>query len=174
MASEHKAISYYEIGGKTIMVINGKMSISFPESFLPLDQATREKMHFYVSEPEVCLQDKERHMIVIMNHQQLPLISRMMLKDKEVVSSLEKSCAQAMKNFDYSLVKFMSQQIDGKMAYGFRYIYTAEAVPMEGECFTIRDGKLLYNLYVYYRKLLRDDSVSKWESIMDSIKWVKA
>ena len=84
----------------------------------------------------------------------------MMLKDKEVVSSLEKSCAQAMKNFDYSLMEFMSRQIGG--------------VPMEGECFTIRDGKLLYNLYVYYRKQLRDTSAGTWESIMDSIKWVEA
>lgn len=98
----------------------------------------------------------------------------MMLKDKEVVSSLEKSCAQAMKNFDYSLVEFMSRQIGGKTAYGFRYFYTAEGVPMEGECFTIRDGKLLYNLYVYYRKQLRDASAGTWEFIMDSIKWVEA
>lgn len=98
----------------------------------------------------------------------------MMLKDKEVVSSLEKSCAQAMKNSDYSLVEFMSRQIGGKTAYGFRYIYTAEGVPMEGECFTIRDGKLLYNLYVYYRKQLRDTSAGTWESIMNSIKWVEA
>lgn len=131
-------------------------------------------MHFYGSEPEMCLQDRERHMIVIASHQQLPLISRIMLKDREVVSSMEKSCAQAMKNFDYRLGAFMSRQIGEKTAYGFHYTYTAEGVPMEGECCFVKDGKLMYNLFVYYREEMREDSEATWESILDSVKWMEA
>ena len=153
------------------MMINGKMSISVPASFSPPDQATRENMHFYGSEPELCLQEKEHHMFFVASHQQLPLISRIMLKDREIVGRMEQSCAQAMKNYDYRLIDFLTRQIGGKTAFCFRYAYSAEDVPMEGESCFIRDGKDMYNLYVYYREQLREESTDIWESILDSIKW---
>ena len=154
------------------MTINGKMSISLPEAFLPMDQSSRDNLHFYGSEPDLCLHDKDRHMIVIVNHQKLPLISRIMLKDKEMIGSLEKTCAQTMVDFDYRLQEFLSRQIGGKTAHGFRYTYTADGIPMEGESCFIRDGKLMYNLYVYYRKQLREESSATWKTILESVKWV--
>ena len=153
------------------MMINGRMSISIPESFTPMDQTSLENMHFYGARPEMCLQDRDHHMIVIATHRQLPLISRMMLKDRELVRSMEQSCAQAMKNYDYRLIEFLDRQLGGKTAFCFRYTYSAEGVPMEGESCFIRDGKLLYSLYVYYREQLRADSISTWESILDSVSW---
>ena len=156
------------------MTIKGKMNISLPESFSPLDRSSRESMHFYGREPEMCMSDKDRYMLVIAGYQQLPLISRIMLKEGEVVRSMEKSCSLAMKDFNYKLQEFMSRQIGGKTASCFRYTYSAEEVPMEGESCFIRDGKLIYSLYVYYRKQLREESLTAWESILDSIKWANA
>ena len=154
------------------MTINGRMSISFPETFSPLDQNARENMHFYGREPAVCLQDKDLHMIVIISYQDLPLISRIMLNDREVVSSMERSCAQAMKSYEYRLIEFMNRQIGGKTGYGFHYTYSVEGVPMAGECCSVRDGKLMYNLYAYYREQLREDSAAAWETIVESVKWI--
>ena len=155
------------------MTINGKMNITLPDSFSPPDQETLGKMHFYGREPELCMLDKERHMVITAGCQQLPLLSRLMLKDKEIASSMEKSSAQAMKNFDYSLIEFTDRQIGGKTASCFRYCYVAESIEMEGESCFIKDGKDLYSLYVYYRRQLREISIPVWESVLDTVSWVE-
>ena len=138
---------------------------------MPIEPAERKKMHFNNGEPELCMRDSDRHMIVIACGQQLPLLARVVLRERELVSNYEKALANKMRGFGYKLEGFSERQVGGKTAICFRYTYLAEGIPMEGESCFIRDGKLMYNLYVYYREQLREDSVATWESILDTVSW---
>ena len=151
---------------------NGKMTISCPEGFQELDAAERAKFRSIDGPPEVCFRDSDRQMIVCASHRKLPLLARAVLNDREIVSSMEKNVSNAMAANDYKLIGFSERDVGGKTGNCFRCNYVAEGISMASEACFVRDGSMVYNLYVYYRLSRESESLYVWESILNSIIWM--
>ena len=154
-----------------MFTINNTMTLPCPEGFQELNAEQRAQYRSLDGPPEYCLKDPDRQMVISAWFQKLPLIARMTLKDGEIVGNLEKTLSKAMAPNGYSLSEFAQRNVGGREGTCFRYTYTAEGIPMAGEACFVRDGSMLYNLYVYYRQAREEESLSVWESFLNTVRW---
>ena len=154
-----------------MFTINNTVTLPCPEGFQEVSAEQRSQYRSVVGPLEVCLRDPERQMIISAGYQKLPLLARMTLKDREIVSSLEKTVSKAMAGNSYRLSGFAERNVGGKEGNCFRYTYTAESIPMAGEACFVRDGILMYSLYVYYRQAREAESLSVWELFLNTVRW---
>ena len=154
-----------------MLTINNTLTLSCPEGFRELSAEQRAQYRSVDGPPDCCLKDPDRQMMISAGCQKLPLLARITLKDREIVGNLEKTVSKAMAENGYRLSGFAERDVGGKEGICFRYIYTAENIPMAGEACFVRADSVMYNLYVYYRQAREAESLSVWEAFLNTVGW---
>ena len=89
------------------------------------------------------------------------------------VVSMEAGVNHAMQGYGYQKETMLSRAIGGCPAQGFRYTYAAGA-PMVGESYVIREGRSLTFFHVYVKADLREESLQRWETLLDAVRLAPA
>lgn len=156
---------------KTIAV-NHEIRFSSPEGFNLMDAEERSKMNFYGDGEFECLSDPERHMIISIGWEPLRGLASLS-GAANAAKNMEKRISKSMQPYGFKLTKMNEASLDGEDARGFSYEYNAQGISMMAESYACRRNKTMYYLHVYYRKELQEESVSVWNEIFDSMRWIR-
>ena len=154
----------------TKTAINNELNITLPEGFHEMDEAEKGKMNFYNEEPGCCFSDPDRHMVLSVSWKK-NLLGSILIGTKEVAANMEKSIRKPMAQFGYSLQGYVTEDIGGAAAEGFRYSYTAEGIEMTGESLSAKKGRTFYYIHCYMRTELLDESTEVLKEILKDCEW---
>ena len=76
-----------------------------------------------------------------------------------------------MGKFGYHLEGFMTREIGGKTADGYRYTYKVQDIGMMGESLSVKSGSNFYYIHSYLRQELREESLSVLDGIFETATW---
>ena len=145
--------------------------LEIPEGFSEPDEEQKKTMRFPWGEADVILQDPVRHMIISLGSKKAGgLVSFLAGNVKEVVKTTESKTAKAMNPFGYSFEGDLERTVAETDAYGYRYSYTARDTAMSGETYMMKTGSTFRYLHVYYRTVLKEESIPVWNAFLDSIR----
>ena len=95
-----------------------------------------------------------------------------MLSAKEVAKKMESAIRAAMQPYDYALDSFVTENLGGEAAEGFRYLYTAQNIRMIGETLSVKKGRTFYYIHCYLREELRDESLQTLGEMFNTARWL--
>lgn len=95
----------------------------------------------------------------------------MLAGTKEVAQSMESKIRKPMRRFGYRLEDFMTREVGGKPADGYRYTYTVQETGMMGESLSVKSGSNFYYIHSYFRQELKDDSLKMLDEIFTAVTW---
>ena len=153
------------------MLLNEELNLACPEGFREMDQAERAKLNMLKDGEGVCLTDPARHTVLSVGWKRTGRLLSFLASAEDSAKSMEHRIAKAMAVYGYRSEGFLSGQIDGAPAKGFRYVYTAQGVEMCGESWAVKHGKTFYYLHVYLRAALREESLACWDAILEGLRW---
>ena len=153
------------------MLLNQELNISFPEGFHVLNDEERRGLRFIENGPGVCVSDPQRHILVSISWRTIGGFAALLLNTGDAAMKMESNISEAMKSYGYQLGGFIDKELDGLRAVGFRYDYQSQDIDMTAEAYLLKKGKVFYYFYVYARTEGKDDSLSVWETILNSIRW---
>ncbi len=154
------------------ILLNNELNLSYPEGFHVLDDEERNRLTFFEDGPGVCLSDPERHIMMSVGWKQAGGFAAMVLNSKDVAKNMEAKIRKPMKQFGYRLEGFVSREVGGKQANGFRYEYEAQGIGMFAESLAVKMNKTIYYIHFYARTALKAESLPIMEDILGSILWM--
>lgn len=140
------------------MLLNNELEIRVPDGFRAMREEELAKLKFYEEKPELCITDPDRHIIIAAAWKKSGFAA-LLLSAKEVSKKMESAVAKAMQPYSYALETFLTEEIGGEKAEGFRYLYEAQDIRMIGESFSVKKGKVFYYIHCYLREELREESI---------------
>lgn len=149
--------------------LNNELTMSCPEGFHILGDAEKRNMQMLKEGEWTGISDPERHILVSCGWEK-PGFASVILKARDIADVSEKRARKALTPMDYRLECRNERMIAGEEACSFRYVYTVQDIPMCGETYALRLGKLIYYFNFYCRQALRDDSLPVWQDLLDSVK----
>ena len=152
-------------------VLNGEWQVPVPDGFRELGSGEIARMNTVGEAPQWCAQDEARHIIVSAAWKKSGFAA-LMLSSKEVAQKMEASLRKAMQPYGYRPEGFVTADVGGLTADGFRYSYTAQGIGMSGESLSLKKGKTFYYLHCYCRTALAEESLSVIEEMLASSAWL--
>ena len=140
------------------MTIRDRMTVSCPDGFLPLSEKDLAGVRYYKKAPDLALADKERHIRALMGFQELSLLPRLILSEKDMIKNAEKLLKKQLKGFGFRTEGFSTRRIGGKNAQALRYTYAAQGIDMVGEYILIKEGAMLWYFHFFFRQAQQDES----------------
>ena len=152
------------------MLLNNELEITLPDGFHILTEEELAGMNFSDGKPDLCISDPERHIIISIAWRKSGFAAHL-LSAKDVIGKMESGIRKSMEPYGYSLETFLTEDMNGTPAEGFRYEYEAQGISMIGETFSVRKGKVFYYIHCYLRKALREESLQTLESFFGTFRW---
>ena len=152
------------------MKIN-EMNITCTGGFRALDDEEKQELDFYGGAADLCLRDPDRHIMISIACKQVNPLALLILSEKELAKQTEKVMAGVMKPYGYVFREFITKQIDGKKAEGYRCDYLAQDTEMSGMTLCLKRNKAIYYLYAYFRRSAEEESLKAVEELLDQIRW---
>ncbi len=153
------------------VLLNDQLSVSIPDGFHVMSREEISQLNFSGEAPQWCIRDEERHVIFTIAWKKTNALFSMVLSEKDVAKSMEKSLRGSMQSVNYQLEEFVSSSLDGKSAEGFTYDYVVDDVGMHGIIYSVKQKKCFYYIYGYIRQQLRKEGEEAVEQILNSISW---
>ncbi len=151
--------------------LNGAWELSVPDGFKILSREEIDALHAYGEPPRFCISDPERHILLCAGWKPAGLAG-WLAGVADIARGAEARIRTPMRQFGYRRDEFCSRLLGGRKAEGFRYQYQAQGVYMIGETWVMKENKTIYNIHVYFRRALKEDSRPVIEEILGSIRWM--
>ena len=150
------------------VTLDDRMTILCPEGFHVMTEEERSKMSMLEEGTWVGLSDPGRHILVTIGWKAVKGLG-FMLKGKGLAENMEKQIRQGMSPFGYQPEGFRERLIAEIPAFGFGYGYVAREIEMVAESYVLKIDKTLYYFHFYARKTLKNESLSVWNEMLDSV-----
>ena len=150
--------------------INETCSFDMPEGFHVLSAEEKKQYTALGKEPDIMIMDPDRHMIMTFSSRKHNAIISFLADTEDAMKSMESKLAGPMKPYGYVRDEFFQRTIAGEEAYGFRYHYTAQNIPMSADGILFQKDNVYYYLYTYFRTELYDQSRAVIDKVLDSIR----
>ena len=152
----------------SVFKIGTKFQLVCPEGFRPMTKDERANLRIAEDGDILCLTNEAEHMLVSIGWKEVNVGVSLLLRLIRPVKSVEASVTRSMGPYGFQRETSLAREIGGQNAEGFRYTYTA-GVPMVGETYVIRQARSLTFFHVYLRQELRDESLAKWNQLLDAV-----
>ena len=153
----------------SVCKIGSRFQLVCPEGFRPMTGQEQAKLNMAGGGETLCLTNEEGHMVVSMGWKEVGAFAGLLLHLIRPVKSVEAGVNRSMAPYGYRRETDLTRQIGGQKAEGFRYTYVAGGTPMAGESYVIREGRSLTFFHVYLRRELREESLAKWNELLDAV-----
>ena len=151
--------------------LNNEMNLQYPDGFKIMSEEELRKHKFYEEAPGFCINDPDRHIVLSVSWRQANPFVAMLAGTKEVAQSMESKIRKPMRKFGYRLEEFMTREVGGKPADGYRYTYTVQGTGMMGESLSVKSGSNFYYIHSYFRQELKEDSLKMLDEIFAAVTW---
>ena len=84
---------------------------------------------------------------------------------------MEAKIRKPMSQYGYTLEGFMTREVGGKTADGYRYAYEVKGIGMVGESLSLKSGGNFYYIHSYFRQELREPSLQVLDKVFTSVTW---
>ena len=149
--------------------INNRFKLHCPDGFREMTEKERDKLNMLGDGSTLCLTSEEGHMVVSIGWKEGNPFAGLILRLIRPVTSVEASIARSMGPYGYRKETSLTRRIGDQTAEGFRYTYAAGGTPMVGESYVIREGRMLTFFHVYLRDALREESLVRWNELLDAV-----
>ena len=95
----------------------------------------------------------------------------MLVGSAEVSRNMEAKVRKPMSKFGYKLEEFITREVGGKTADGYRYTYNVKGTGMIGESLSVKAGSNFYYIHSYFREELRQESLKVLDEIFGNVTW---
>ena len=151
--------------------LNNEMNLQYPDGFKIMSEEELRKHKFYEEAPGFCINDPERHIVLSVSWRQANPFVAMLAGTADIARNMEAKIRKPMNKFGYHLEEFMTRQIGGKTADGYRYTYSVQDVGMVGESLSVKSGSNFYYIHSYFREELREESLKLLDQIFADVTW---
>ena len=155
--------------GKT--QLNKELNLSYPDEFKVLTGEDLKKYQFYEEAPGFCISDAVHHIMISISWRQANPFVAMLAGTADIARNMEAKIRKPMSKFGYHLEEFITRQIGGKPADGYRYTYSVQDVGMVGESLSVKSGSNFYYIHSYFREELREESLKLLDQIFADVTW---
>ena len=152
------------------VVLNQELMISIPEGFHVMSEEELSKLNHYGQIPNWCVSDPDRHIILSVSWKKSGFAS-LLLNTVEVAKKMEGEIHRLLSSYGYELKGYITANLGGVSADGFRCSYIAQDVPMIGESLSAKKGKVFYYIHGYLREELQEESLRTLEEIFRTCHW---
>ena len=146
------------------------LKIPMPEGFHRLGESEFSAYTFSNQVPDWCISDPERHIVITAVWKKNGFFAAI-LPSSKVAKTMETLIETSMAPYGYELKRFVTEDLGGRRACGFRYNYEAEGVGMTGESLSVKKGSVFYYIHCYYRQELSKESRPVLEDFFRSFEW---
>ena len=150
-------------------MIGDQFKLPFPEGFHVLSKEEQDKLELLEDGKSVFLSDESRHMLLSFGWKETGMLTAMLLSEYSLENNMESGIRQGMRPYGFQRESSLSRQVAGCSASGLRYLYNAKDTDMLGESYVLRSGRTVVYCHLYARAALRDESLSVWNELLDSI-----
>ncbi len=151
------------------LTVNNRFKLSCPEGFREMTEKEQKKLNMLGGGEALFLTSEEGHMVVSIGWKEVNAFAGLLLHMIRPVASVEANVSRAMAPYEYRKETALTRKIGGQAAEGFRYTYTAGDMPMAGESYVLRQGRMLTFFHVYLRDALREESLRQWNALLDAV-----
>ncbi len=151
-------------------VLNQELYMNIPEGFHVLSEEELSKLNHIDGAPIWCISDPDRHIMMSVSWKKSGFAS-LLVSSGEIIKKMEADICRAMGSYGYELKWFITEDLGGVQAEGFRYTYTAQNIPMMGETLSVKKGKTFYYIHCYLREELQEESLRTVEEILRTCRW---
>ncbi len=152
------------------VVLNQELMISIPEGFHVMSEEELSRLNHYGQIPNWCVSDPDRHIILSVSWKKSGFAS-FLLNTAEVAKKMEGEIHRLLSSYGYELKGYITENLGGVSADGFRYSYIAQDVLMIGESLSAKKGKVFYYIHGYLREELQEESLRTLEEIFRTFHW---
>ena len=149
--------------------INDKFQLACPEGFRPMTKHERTQLRIAEEGDILCLTNEEEHMTVSVGWKDINVAAGLILHLIRPVKSVEAGVARSMNPYGYMRDTYLTRQIGGQKAEGFRYSYVVGDTAMIGETYVIRQMRSLTFFHMYLRAANRDNGLVQWNKLLDAV-----
>ncbi|MBQ6388141.1 MAG: hypothetical protein IJH90_00735 [Mogibacterium sp.] len=149
--------------------IENKLFMDCPEGFRELSEEEKAGMNIAPGGKCLCISDPVRHIIISVAWLRLNGLSSWLLGRREVSWNMTRQIEKKLKPFSFVWLDDTKHTIDGQLARGMDYEYTAKGINMFGESLAVKVGEDLYYFHMYSRKVCREESLEIFGEILDNI-----
>ena len=151
--------------------LNKELNLTYPESFAEMAQEDFKKHKFFEEAPGFCIRDEDRHIMISVSWRQANPFVAMLAGSADIAKNMEAKIRKPMAKFGYHLEGFMSREIGGKTADGYRYTYKVQDIGMIGESLSVKSGSNFYYIHSYLRQELKEESLPVLDGIFETASW---
>ena len=153
----------------SVFKISDRFQLVCPEGFRLLTEQERARLRVAAAGDFLCMTSEEEHMTVSIGWKDIGAAANLILRVIPPVKSVEASVARSMDAYGFTLETYLSRQIGGQRAEGFRYAYTAEDTAMIGETYVVRQTRSLTFFHMYLRAANRENGLVRWNALLDAV-----
>ena len=153
------------------VLLNKELNLICPESFEVMTPEDLRKHKFFEEAPGFCIKDEDRHIMISVSWRQANPFVAMLAGSADIAKNMEARIRKPMGKFGYHLEGFMTREIGGKTADGYRYTYKVQGIGMMGESLSVKSGSNFYYIHSYLRQELREQSLRVLDGIFESATW---
>ena len=151
--------------------LNNDLCFSYPEGFQQMSREDLGRHKFIEEAPGFCVHDEERHIMISVSWRQANPFVAMLVGSAEVSRNMEAKVRKPMSKFGYKLEEFITREVGGKTADGYRYTYNVKGTGMIGESLSVKAGSNFYYIHSYFREELRKESLKVLDEIFGNVTW---
>ena len=151
--------------------LNKELNLSYPDEFKVLSGEDLKQYKFFEEAPGFCINDAERHIMISISWRQANPFVAMLAGTADIARNMEAKIRKPMSKYGYHLEEFMTRQIGGKAADGYRYTYRVQGIGMVGETLSVKSGSNFYYIHSYFREELREESLKVLDEIFMDVNW---
>ena len=148
----------------------GKMKISCSDGFRVMSDEEIAKLNAS-GNPQLCLKDDERHIIVSFGCKEVNGLASMVLNEKDLAKQTEKELRKPFEAFGYRFDSFVSQSVAGQKAEGYLYDYDVQDTEMSGKTLCLKKDKVFYYIYAYFRRAEKEESLKAFDELLETVVW---
>ena len=160
------------MGNNTLVFEDRSLTVSVPGGFLIRDRKNgKDAPSAGEQQPDWSIQDGERHILFSVSRKHLNPLAAMMACSKDGIKGFEKRVHLSLQSRRYQFGEYITESLDGKKAYGFRFGCLGEDGEISCRTAVARDGGDLYYFSSSINTGADEEASSALEEIWKSIRW---
>ena len=153
------------------ILLNNALQLSGLEQFRLMTDEETAGFRLGQSTDTVSITSPELHLLISAGWRKEGGFFSRLMGGNDYVGNMEKCYRRVFKPYGFRMDSRPGRQIAGEMAQGVRYTYRAKETDMTGESFVLKKDDTLYYLHAYYRTSQREESLKRWNAILDTAVW---
>lgn len=151
--------------------LNNELNLTYPEGFKVMTKEELKKYKFLEEAPGFCLSNPDKHIIISFSWRQANPFVAMLAGTADIAKNMEAKIRKPMGKYNYNLEGFITRELGGKRADGFRYLYQVNGTGMTGESLSLKSGSNFYYIHSYFRQEFREESLLALDEIFGSVSY---